>query len=490
MPSPGIVDTWRALATPGLTAACVAELVHHAGTALLDVIESNYDESYVVLRGGLLLQSCLVARGYRPLHIEGGRGRIPEVPISPPGAKKLLLCDVLSDTGETLLRCLQAIRDKMPKAEVHIICPFVTQHALDRLTVACQGVHTLEVLGRGAHPFAATPRDIPYDFGDVAAQCFPRLHGRLAQSPRRLLLASWASVLHGGPTVGDLMALEAVRRLTADCGITADIACECGEVSDSHEVEWRCADPSLYKSLIFVCGPIIAGSQSLRQLFGRFEGCQKIGVGVSILPKTSPDHWNPFDLVLARDGLPETYGDVAISWTRPPRGSQAERVIGICLRGPQCEYGKGMSMHVEAERIIDAVGVALGYPLVRLETRMSPSSLDVYSIYRAFSIPRLVITTRLHGALFALSNGVPVLALDQVRGGGKLSAVLRRLGWEDTFHVDSVNCEKLIDRGRFLLAGTTPHLVHRARMAAIAESRRTLAALRGILLDKVGAQGA
>jgi hypothetical protein len=345
------------------------------------------------------------------------------------------------------------------------------------------------VLGGGTHPFAATPSDIPYDFGDVAARCFPRLNGRLAQSPRRLLLASWASVLGGGPTAGDVLALEAVRRLTTDCRIAADIACETGRASDGHEVEWRFVDPALYEGLIFVCGPIIAGSQSLRQLFGRFDGCKKIGVGVSILPKTSPDHWNPFDLVLARDGLPETYGDVATSWTSPPQGCQTEHVIGICLRGPQREDGKAMSMHEEASRIIDAITVALGYPVMRLETRMDSCGLDVDSMCRAFSIPRLVITTRLHGALFALSNGVPVLALDQVRGGGKLSAVLRRLGWEDTFLVDGVNCDELIDRGRLLLAGTTPDLVRKVRTAAIAESRRTLAALRGILLGQARAQG-
>ncbi len=41
----------------------------------------------------------------------------------------------------------------------------------------------------------------------------------------------------------------------------------------------------------------------------------------------------------------------------------------------------------------------------------------------------IVVTTRLHGLALALSAGVPVLAVDPVAGGGKVTAQARAWGW-------------------------------------------------------------
>ncbi|MDQ0773489.1 polysaccharide pyruvyl transferase WcaK-like protein [Streptomyces aurantiacus] len=41
----------------------------------------------------------------------------------------------------------------------------------------------------------------------------------------------------------------------------------------------------------------------------------------------------------------------------------------------------------------------------------------------------LVLTTRLHGLVLALRTGTPVLAVDPVRGGAKLSAQAGALRW-------------------------------------------------------------
>jgi hypothetical protein len=40
-----------------------------------------------------------------------------------------------------------------------------------------------------------------------------------------------------------------------------------------------------------------------------------------------------------------------------------------------------------------------------------------------------VVTTRLHGLVLGLKAGVPVLAVDPVAGGGKVTAQGKALGW-------------------------------------------------------------
>jgi len=41
---------------------------------------------------------------------------------------------------------------------------------------------------------------------------------------------------------------------------------------------------------------------------------------------------------------------------------------------------------------------------------------------------QVLVTTRMHGALLALYHGVPVVALDQIKGGAKVSRMLAAVG--------------------------------------------------------------
>ncbi len=53
-----------------------------------------------------------------------------------------------------------------------------------------------------------------------------------------------------------------------------------------------------------------------------------------------------------------------------------------------------------------------------------------------------VVTTRLHGLVFALRAGVPVLAVDPVAGGGKVTAQAAALGWPAL-----ITAEQALDTG-------------------------------------------
>jgi hypothetical protein len=297
---------------------------------------------------------------------------------------------------------------------------------------------------------------------------------------RRALVASWSSVEGGGPTVGDVLATRAALRVVEDCGFVGHVASCASANLHPVEVAWRSVDPAIYDVVLFVCGPVIGGSRPLRELLERFRLSRRIAVGVSILPRSSPDHWNPFDAVLARDGLAEAYGDLAPAWPAPSCARRAP-LVGVVLRGRQREYGEGMSMHEEAAQLVSTITSTLDLPTLEIDTKVDRAGRDTDAIDRRFGRPSLVITTRLHGALLALRHGVPVLALDQIRGGAKVTEVLRRLGWPDTFAVELACPEELARRGRELLRGAGRKRIDDTRRRAIAEAHRTLHALRGLL---------
>ena len=49
----------------------------------------------------------------------------------------------------------------------------------------------------------------------------------------------------------------------------------------------------------------------------------------------------------------------------------------------------------------------------------------------------VVVTTRLHGLVLALKNGVPAVAVDPIRGGAKVCRQAEALGWPHAFAVDA-----------------------------------------------------
>ena len=53
----------------------------------------------------------------------------------------------------------------------------------------------------------------------------------------------------------------------------------------------------------------------------------------------------------------------------------------------------------------------------------------------------VMLTTRLHGMVLALKNGVPVIAIDPVAGGDKVTRQARLLGWNEVFEADLVTDE-------------------------------------------------
>jgi hypothetical protein len=56
----------------------------------------------------------------------------------------------------------------------------------------------------------------------------------------------------------------------------------------------------------------------------------------------------------------------------------------------------------------------------------------------------ILLTTRLHGTVLSLKNGVPVLAVDAVSGGDKVTRQTKMLGWPESVILDTTSDEELL----------------------------------------------
>ena len=160
---------WQPLVDRDLPAARVHKLVGLAADKFATLLP-HPTTLLVVHRGGLLLESVLLSHVHVPGTIDL-RGRNLCLPKGAERVSRILLCDVITDTGLTFLRCAEFIRVLYPSSHISFYSVFATARAIAALR--CSGheeVYTHEILGtKGA--IAREPLDIPYDFGEVAEAC-------------------------------------------------------------------------------------------------------------------------------------------------------------------------------------------------------------------------------------------------------------------------------------------------------------------------------
>lgn len=247
----------------------------------------------------------------------------------------------------------------------------------------------------------------------------------------RVLVTGWFSFAHGEATVGDVRAAEVVCGWLEEAGLPADLASSpvFGEGADLDEV-----DPSDYSDLVFVCGP--AHGEQLEQLLARFAGCRRVGVDVSVTPGAQP----PFDVLLERDSDRVNRPDLSIISAREPLP-----VVGVVRAHAQPEYGGAFDLdtaHAAVDELLDGAPAAP----IELGTRVDPRELGRQTsaqLEAAIARTDAVVTTRLHGLVMALKGGVPALAIDPVRGGGKVTAQAHALGWPHVRGVDALDADDL-----------------------------------------------
>lgn len=239
-----------------------------------------------------------------------------------------------------------------------------------------------------------------------------------------MLLTGWFSFRDGEATAGDVLALRRVEEVLQDSGTPYDVAWSPAFEPDAlHLDDVR---PGDYSHLVFVCGPL-HGPQ-VEGLHQRFAHCVRIAVGTSVI---DPDDAaaTGFHRVLARDAPGrEPSEDLAARAPTAP----ARPVVGVILTEGQEEYGEQRRHHQVADRLTrwlagkDCARLELDTRLDTRDWHLSATPAQVQSVLARLD---LVVTDRLHGLVLALRVGTPVLAVDPVVGGAKVSAQARACGW-------------------------------------------------------------
>lgn len=186
---------------------------------------------------------------------------------------------------------------------------------------------------------------------------------------------------------------------------------------------------------LFVCGPA-AGAQIQRPA-DRFHRCRLVGLNVSIVDEGAA---GLFDVLIERDGCDGARPDLSLGASRA-----LLPVVGVVRSHPQPEYGDRSGLddaHAAIDRLLDRTAASV----VEFDTRVDPRVVGIRSCAEIESLVTrmdIVITTRLHGLVLALRNGVPALAVDPIRGGAKVLAQARAVGWPAALACDAATNEAL-----------------------------------------------
>ncbi|PBB87459.1 MULTISPECIES: capsular polysaccharide synthesis protein [unclassified Mesorhizobium] len=311
------------------------------------------------------------------------------------------------------------------------------------------------------------------------------------------ILLCWYGSLKDNGTVGDLYALQSVagrlkaigvdfRHLTASSGYEIP-----GERVAPDEVV--CSD---YATLVFICGPIIKDHPIVDAIIRRFPTARKIGISISLFPADHISYTQPFDIVLAREGGPRRFEDVAIlapSHIAPQRirSSNEPLVVGLVLRGAQSEYGPDRSLHDRAStlaaHVLNTLATKYQVKTVEIEHHLTRSGRSPSEIEDLYLSCDLVLTSRFHGAVLAMRNKVPFIAIDQIRGGGKLTSLLADSGWPFVYQIEQADRDDVAQAARELLQGDKSDLMLDVVEHTRSKATGTLNVLEALLETKLPA---
>ena len=201
-------------------------------------------------------------------------------------------------------------------------------------------------------------------------------------------------------------------------------------------VDWQLAEPGAYTHVVFVCGPFGQYPEELRFL-DRFAACRLIGINLSMLIEL--ERWNPFDLLFERDSSARA-GRISRS------GSPAAKtpVVGVCLVEA---YGYPEGSVDRANAAISRLLASREMAVAAIDTRLDSNTVGLCSpseVEALLARMDVVVTTRLHGAVLALKNGVPALAIDPQSGGGKILRQAETVGWPCILRGDALSDEALL----------------------------------------------
>lgn len=246
----------------------------------------------------------------------------------------------------------------------------------------------------------------------------------------KTLVAGWFSFEEGHATAGDLLAAELACDWLESAGHSYDIAVD---PPFRGGINWRLADPKHYSQVVFVCGPFQKGELEA-EFLAHFAGCHLIGLDLTMLEPL--DKWNPFDVLLERDSSVCARPDITFLSPR-----ELVPVVGVCLVEPY-EGAMDEVANAAIRRLLASREVSV----VEIDTRLDTNTTGLRSpaeIESLLARMDMVITTRLHGTVLSLKNGVPTISIDPEAGGAKIKRQAETIGWPVMFTVDELTDEAL-----------------------------------------------
>ncbi len=242
----------------------------------------------------------------------------------------------------------------------------------------------------------------------------------------KALVAGWFSFPTGHATAGDLLARDLACEWLSEAGYGHDVA---GIPPFPGSVALQTADPAHYSVVVFVCGPFAKCDELDVPFLERFKSCRLIGLNLSMLLPLRD--WNPFDTLLERDSSDRARPDIVFLSPSPH-----VPVMGMCL----VEAYQGAdtaAVKAAATRLVDAREMAV----VDIDTRLDVNGTGLCTpgeIEALIARMDVVLTSRLHGTVLALKNGVPAICIDPEPGGGKVLRQAQAIGWPWVFTVDAL----------------------------------------------------
>lgn len=255
----------------------------------------------------------------------------------------------------------------------------------------------------------------------------------------KAVVAGWFSYRDGHATAGDLLAADVLCAWLSELGIN-HVRAVAPPFTGGRDL--TILDAADFTHAFFVCGPWQKTALEA-DFVRRFGSCRLVGLNLSL--DDPPGEWRPFDLLIERDSLAATHPDLVFASHNP-----LPPTVGICLVEPHAE--------ADVDRAEAAIGRLLSrheLACLRIDTRLDANETGLRTkgeVEAVIGRMDAIVTTRLHGVVLALKNGVPVLAIDAARGGGKISRQCKRIGWPNVLTLNELADARLDEALAFVLS--------------------------------------
>jgi len=236
-------------------------------------------------------------------------------------------------------------------------------------------------------------------------------------------------------TVGDVMALYNVATRLIQHGLKPRIAWGGNLFElDPLRVDIRAVAPDTVDCLVFVCGPL---APFVSALCNRFEKAKKVAVGVSVVEQLGTEKL--FDAVVPRDSATLSTFDLAVANVGWPHLYCDQRHqapgLGVCLVGQQAEY-LSSDRSADIAATIERLKSELRLPPTLLNTLVYPARPNIYCAEMELQSRQILVTTRMHATLLSVFHRLPVISIDQIQGGAKVTRLNSKVG-VDTIQVSN-----------------------------------------------------